>query len=82
MSETEITTRVSVAESTGYRTRTFRDLEGRTWMVREVPLPVFDRRSGSCLIFERAEVVRRVRNFPPNWTELSEKELALVSESI
>ena len=82
MEEQQLAAQAVVDRSAAYRTRTIRDLEGRTWIVRETPLPAFDRRSGSCLIFERAEVVRRVRNFPANWLDLSEKELSLVCESI
>jgi hypothetical protein len=55
--------------------RYFRDETGGEWEVREVALPAYDRRSGSCLIFESRDVIRRVRTFPPNWFELSERDL-------
>jgi hypothetical protein len=57
------------------RRRYFHDAEGQDWEVSEASLPAYDRRSGSCLIFESRDVIRRVRNFPSNWFELSEREL-------
>ena len=32
------------------------------------------------LVFESTKIVRRVRNFPPNWRELSDAELLLLKE--
>ena len=71
----------SVAEP-AYRSRTIRDQDGRAWLVREAPLPAFDRRTGLCLVFERPEVVRRIRVFPARWLELTDAELYLVSEGV
>lgn len=45
------------------------------WRVREIPVPNFDRRGGTHLIFEAQEIVRRVRHFPENWIELSDEDL-------
>lgn len=49
--------------------------EGYYWRVHEIPAPRFDRRGGNHLIFECVEIIRRVRDFPPNWMELSDAEL-------
>jgi hypothetical protein len=37
--------------------------------------PDYDRRGGTSLIFESTDIVRRVRNFPADWTELSDPAL-------
>jgi hypothetical protein len=55
---------------------------GREWTVREVVAPEYDRRAGTNLIFEAIDVVRRVRNFPENWRELSDPELAELSRRV
>ena len=68
--------------ATGYRSRTIRDDEGRAWLVREAAFPAYDRHRGICLVFERPEVVRRVRAFPENWLDLPDGELYRVSEGI
>jgi hypothetical protein len=52
------------------------------WIVREVPAPVFDRRGGTHLIFEGAEVMRRVRNFPADWLTLPDDSLYALSLDI
>ncbi len=49
------------------------------WKVREEPWPTADRRGGTCLIFDADSVVRRVRIFPPDWHDLSDADLYLVS---
>lgn len=64
------------------RSRSIRDQEGRVWLVRELPLPTFERQPGLCLVFERPEVVRRVRVFPEHWLELTDGELYLLSEGV
>ena len=65
----------------GEKWRTFIDDEGITWEVREIANPDYDRRSGTSLIFESTGAVRRVRNFPANWVELPERELADLSHN-
>jgi hypothetical protein len=60
----------------GEKWRAFTDAGGITWEVRELANPDYDRRTGSSLIFESAGTIRRVRNFPSAWVELSETELA------
>ena len=50
-------------------------------MVYENPFESFDRRSGNSLIFASDFAVRRVRNYPANWMELSDEELLALSWS-
>ncbi len=54
--------------------RTFRAPDGVAWTIREHAV---DHGAGGapCLIFECEGVIRRVRNFPPNWRELSDDAL-------
>ena len=52
------------------------------WVVREVPAPSFDRRGGTHLVFDGELVMRRVRNFPPNWYLLSDDELYALTARI
>jgi hypothetical protein len=49
------------------------------WKVRQEPWPIADRRGGTCLIFDADTVVRRVRNFPPDWYDWSETDLYSLS---
>ena len=48
------------------------------WTVYE-HTPAYDRRSGSTLVFDCPEVVRRVRAFPSDWFALSDAELVALS---
>ena len=59
--------------------RTFIDAEGARWVVYEQSFADYDRRSGMSLIFSSESVVRRVRNYPANWHELSDEELLALS---
>ena len=59
--------------------RTFVDHEGARWRVFEQSFSDYDRRSGMSLIFASDGAVRRVRNYPPDWTTLSDEELILLS---
>jgi hypothetical protein len=60
----------------------FIDADGHHWRVYEVAAPAFDRRAGTHLVFHAEAVMRRVRNFPPNWDELSNEGLyALTDQS-
>ena len=56
--------------------------EGEYWTVREIDAPSFDRRRTKHLVFETAYVMRRVRTFPANWTELAEDALFALSMEI
>jgi hypothetical protein len=59
--------------------RIFTGGDGREWTVRELPPPVYDRRRGPSLVFSADDVWRRVRNYPDDWTELSDAELYEIS---
>lgn len=61
------------------RRRTFTDEEGIFWDVREVKNPDYDRRGGTCLLFESVHAFRRVREFPADWFKCTEQELAALS---
>lgn len=49
--------------------------DGLRWYVQEVPAPSFDRRGGTHLLFDGETVMRRVREFPVNWFDLSDEQL-------
>jgi hypothetical protein len=58
----------------------FVDSLGTDWRIYEVasanvPAP----RGRNCLIFESAQAVRRVWNYPSNWHKLSSDELSALS---
>ena len=59
--------------------RSFVDDDGALWTVYEQEFGDYDRRSSSSLIFNSDTAVRRVRNYPANWLELSERELMELS---
>ncbi|MEO5816117.1 MAG: hypothetical protein ABIT20_12645 [Gemmatimonadaceae bacterium] len=59
--------------------RTFLDIEGAQWRVYEQAFSDYDRRSGMSLIFASEGAVRRVRDFPPDWIQLSNDELLALS---
>ena len=61
------------------RVRVFVDVDGTRWQVKEMPFSNYDRRRGLSLIFWSEGAVRRVRDYPGNWYELSDGELALLS---
>jgi hypothetical protein len=49
------------------------------WRVFEQPFSDYDRRSGMSLIFASEGAVRRVRNYPTNWSALSDADLMVLS---
>ena len=51
-------------------------LDGVPWLVYELPPALADRRSTPSLVFECDAILRRVRNYPPEWRELSDADLA------
>ena len=53
---------------------------GEVWLVYEVAQP-YDRR-GPSLVFECAKLVRRVRNYPAKWRDLSDRDLTLLMEQV
>ena len=59
--------------------RVYFDADGHRWQVYEKAFDPFDRRSGMSLIFASDGAMRRVRNYPANWIDLSDEELAKLS---
>lgn len=59
--------------------RAFTDADGVRWRVAERPFGPYDRRRGLSLIFSSDSAVRRVREYPANWSELSDEALAALS---
>lgn len=53
-------------------------MDATEWRVYEQP-PVYDRRRRPDLVFESEGVIRRVRNYPTNWLDLTDDELFAVS---
>jgi hypothetical protein len=49
------------------------------WTVRERAAPTYDRRASPDLIFDSAGAVRRVRDYPADWFDLSDEELYALS---
>ncbi len=69
-------------DATGDRERVFVDDDGVRWVVKELSFSDYDRRRGRSLIFASDAAVRRVRDYPAEWFELSETELAALSWKI
>jgi hypothetical protein len=67
---------------TGDRERVFVDDDGVHWLVKEMSFSDYDRRRGQSLIFASDAAVRRVRDYPADWFELSDAELAALSWKI
>lgn len=78
MSEPTIPVQSSQDSSTP-PSRNFIDADGAHWVVYEQAFSDYDRRSGRSLIFNSDFAVRRVRNFPENWMQLSELDLIELS---
>ena len=55
--------------------------DGEDWTVYELPAQPFDRRTSPVLVFESENIVRRVRNFPSRWRELTDVDLYALSLS-
>jgi len=56
------------------------DAAGTFWQVCEVEYAL-DRRTGRSLVFESDGSVRRVRQYPETWHDLSDDELARLVDS-
>jgi hypothetical protein len=56
-------------------------VDGVTWLVYELPPATFDRRGTSSLVFESEGAVRRVRDYPADWRNLSNEALYPLSWS-
>lgn len=61
------------------RVRVFMDADGTQWQVSERPFADYDRRRGLSLIFASDSVVRRVREYPAHWLQLSDEDLIALS---
>jgi hypothetical protein len=59
--------------------RSVPDDEGGAWLVQEIRDWGYDRRASFSLVFTNDTVMRRVRNYPPNWIELSDADLIAIS---
>jgi hypothetical protein len=79
MSEPSKSREYTAPEQAEERVRVFVDVDGTRWQVKEMPFSNYDRRRGLSLIFWSDGAVRRVRDYPADWHELSDGELALLS---
>lgn len=59
--------------------RSFTDADGTRWRVYQQAFADYDRRSGESLIFASESAVRRVRDYPADWQQLSDEELLALS---
>ena len=59
--------------------RSFVDADGGRWRVFEQAFNDYDRRSGMSLIFSSDAAVRRVRDYPADWFDLDDAQLAALS---
>ena len=58
----------------------FTDATGRDWLVSEHPgIPGTAPAFGPSLLFVNHEIVRRVRDYPSDWSELAPSELEALS---
>ena len=69
----------SPADSKPPRSRSFVDADGGHWLVFEKAFAEYDRRSGMSLIFSSDAAVRRVRDYPADWFDLDDAQLAALS---
>jgi len=53
--------------------------DGCRWIVQEVDAPPFDRRGGRHLVFDGESIMRRLRQFPADWFDLSDGDLYALS---
>jgi hypothetical protein len=70
---------ISIDDDNKVSVRCLTDADGARWHVYELTFSGYDRPSGVSLIFASESVVRRVRNFPVHWRDLSDDELSSVS---
>ena len=60
--------------------RTFTDRAGVAWRVDEVPAAAVPAAKGpACLVFHSDAAIRRVWRYPPNWRQLNDAELEVLS---
>lgn len=82
MSESSNANESACTNSSEEHVRVFVDADGTRWEVHEMPFSHYDRRRGRSLIFWSDGAVRRVRDYPADWHELSDSDLALLSWKI
>jgi len=68
------------AQKTLARVRVVAAVDGRQWVVKEVPPSQPDAGGRSSLVFASDNVIRRVRDFPPDWFDWSDEDLYAVSQ--
>jgi hypothetical protein len=51
------------------------------WVVVEIRDRFYDRRDSRSLVFLSDGVMRRVRNYPPNWFDLADSDLLILSRT-
>jgi hypothetical protein len=61
------------------RSRTYVADDGQIWHVFEQRFSEYDRRRGFSLIFSSDLAVRRVRDYPADWFDLTEQALTALS---
>lgn len=54
-------------------------VEHMHWLVYELPPGSYDRRATPSLVFDSDGIVRRVREYPPDWRTLSDENLFALS---
>lgn len=54
-------------------------IDGVPWLVYLLPPMEFDRRDTPSLVFDSDVTMRRIRDFPENWRDLSDADLFAVS---
>ena len=68
------------AQKTLARVRVVAAINGRQWVVKEVPPSQPDVGGRPSLVFASDHVIRRVRDFPPDWFDWSDEDLYAVSQ--
>jgi hypothetical protein len=67
------------SKATGATNALVINVDHEQWRIYELLPASYDRRGGNTLVFESDGVIRRVRNFPDNWRELSAEQLFALS---
>lgn len=67
------------SNATGARTALVINLDNEEWRIYELLPASYDRRGRNTLVFETDGVIRRIRNYPENWRELSADALLTLS---
>jgi hypothetical protein len=61
-------------------TRRVQGHDGRWWTVEELRESGYDRRAATSLVFWTDEVMRRLRQFPAEWQNLSDADLLALAD--